>query len=118
MSPIVQGNATLLEWAFENLVKNALDSLAGREGTIRITYGCVHGGRARFRVEDDGDGVPDHLRASLFDVGVTTKRGGWGVGLSLAQRIVAEVHGGALWLEESDVGAVFALELPLAEESV
>ena len=118
VSPIVQGNATLLEWAFENLVKNALDSLAGREGTIRITYGGVHGGRARFRVEDDGDGVPDHLRASLFDVGVTTKRGGWGVGLSLAQRIVAEVHGGALWLEESDVGAVFALELPLAEESV
>jgi signal transduction histidine kinase len=115
VSPIVQGNETLLEWAFENLVKNALDSLAGSEGTIRISYGGVSGGRALYRVEDDGEGVPEHLRASLFDVGVTTKQGGWGVGLSLARRIIVEVHGGTLRLEESDGGAVFALELPLAE---
>jgi signal transduction histidine kinase len=115
VSPIVQGDETLLEWAFENLVKNALDSLAGSEGTIRISYGGVSGGRALYRVEDDGEGVPEHLRASLFDVGVTTKQGGWGVGLSLARRIIVEVHGGTLRLEESDEGAVFALELPLAE---
>jgi signal transduction histidine kinase len=117
VSPAVQGDETLLEWAFENLVKNALDSLAGREGTITISHGGVQGGRAVYRVEDDGDGVPEHLRASLFDVGVTTKRGGWGVGLSLARRIIVEVHGGALRLEESDDGAVFSLELPLVEES-
>ncbi|MGW8283516.1 MAG: ATP-binding protein, partial [Gemmatimonadota bacterium] len=80
VAPTVQGEETLLEWAFENLVKNALDSLAGREGTIRIVYGGVSAGRAVYRVEDDGDGVPEHLRASLFDVGVTTKQGGWGVG--------------------------------------
>jgi signal transduction histidine kinase len=115
VSPIVQGDETLLEWAFENLVKNALDSLAGSEGTIRISYGGVSGGKALYRVEDDGEGVPEHLRASLFDVGVTTKQGGWGVGLSLARRIIVEVHGGTLRLEESDEGAVFALELPLAE---
>jgi len=116
VAPTVQGEETLLEWAFENLVKNALDSLAGREGTIRIVYGGVNAGRAVYRVEDDGDGVPEHLRASLFDVGVTTKQGGWGVGLSLARRIVVEVHGGALRLEESDQGAVFTLELPLAAD--
>ena len=116
VAPTVQGEETLLEWAFENLVKNALDSLAGREGTIRIVYGGVHGGRAVYRVEDDGDGVPENLRGSLFDVGVTTKQGGWGVGLSLARRIVVEVHGGVLRLEESDAGAVFTLELPLAED--
>ena len=69
-----------------------------------------------YRVEDDGDGVPEHLRSSLFDVGVTTKRGGWGVGLSLARRIVVEVHGGVIRLEESDEGAVFTLELPLADD--
>ncbi|MEJ2481681.1 MAG: HAMP domain-containing sensor histidine kinase [Gemmatimonadota bacterium] len=115
ISPVVQGNETLLEWAFENLLKNALDSLAGSEGRIRISYGGVSGGRALYRVADDGEGVPEHLRASLFDVGVTTKQGGWGVGLSLARRIIVEVHGGALRLEESDRGAVFALELPLAE---
>lgn len=116
VAPTVQGEETLLEWAFENLVKNALDSLAGREGTIRIVYGGVNAGRAVYRVEDDGDGVPEHLRASLFDVGVTTKQGGWGVGLSLARRIVVEVHGGVLRLEDSDQGAVFALELPLADD--
>jgi len=118
VAPTVQGEETLLEWAFENLVKNALDSLAGREGTIRIVYGGTRAGRAMYRVEDDGDGVPEHLRSSLFDVGVTTKRGGWGVGLSLARRIVVEVHGGVIRLEESDKGAVFTLELPLAEDVV
>jgi len=116
VAPTVQGEEVLLEWAFENLVKNALDSLAGREGTIRIVYGGVHAGRAMYRVEDDGDGVPEHLRGSLFDVGITTKHGGWGVGLSLARRIVVEVHGGIIRLEQSDEGAVFTLELPLAED--
>ncbi len=116
VAPTVQGEAVLLEWAFENLVKNALDSLAGREGTIRIVYGGVHAGRAVYRVEDDGDGVPERLRGSLFDVGITTKQGGWGVGLSLARRIVVEVHGGVIRLEESEEGAVFTLELPLAED--
>jgi signal transduction histidine kinase len=118
VAPMVQGEETLLEWAFENLVKNALDSLAGREGTIRIVYAGVDGGRAVYRVEDNGDGVPEQLRASLFDVGVTTKTGGWGVGLSLTRRIVVEVHGGVVRLEESDRGAVFTVELPLAEDVV
>jgi signal transduction histidine kinase len=116
VAPTVQGEEVLLEWAFENLVKNALDSLAGREGTIRIVYGGVHAGRAVYRVEDDGDGVPERLRGSLFDVGITTKQGGWGVRLSLARRIVVEVHGGVIRLEESEEGAVFTLELPLAED--
>jgi signal transduction histidine kinase len=115
IAPLVQGDEVLLEWAFENLVKNAIDSLAGRRGTIRIAYGGVNADRAVFRVEDDGPGVPERLRDSLFEVGVTTKSGGWGVGLSLARRIVVDVHGGALRLEPSDGGAVFCAELPIAE---
>ncbi len=115
VAPLVQGDEVLLEWAFENLVKNAIDSLAGRRGTIRIAYGGLNADRAVFRVEDDGPGVPERLRDSLFEVGVTTKSGGWGVGLSLARRIVVDVHGGALRLEPSDGGAVFSVELPIAE---
>ena len=115
IAPLVQGDEVLLEWAFENLVKNAIDSLAGRRGTIRIAYGGVNADRAVFRVEDDGPGVSEHLRDTLFEVGVTTKSGGWGVGLSLARRIVVDVHGGALRLEPSDGGAVFCVELPIAE---
>jgi len=60
--------------------------------------------------------VMEYLSRNGVDVGVTTKQGGWGVGLSLARRIVVEVHGGVLRLEESDAGAVFTLELPLAED--
>jgi signal transduction histidine kinase len=115
IAPLVQGDEVLLEWAFENLVKNAIDSLAGRRGTIRIAYGGVNADRAVFRVEDDGPGVPEHLRDTLFEVGVTTKSGGWGVGLSLARRIIVDVHGGALRLEPSDGGAVFCVELPIAD---
>ncbi|MDT8435168.1 MAG: HAMP domain-containing sensor histidine kinase [Gemmatimonadota bacterium] len=115
--PPVLGDAVLLEWAFENLIKNALDSLAGRRGTIRVRYDGVHAGRARFLVEDDGPGVPDAVRDSLFDVGVTTKSGGWGVGLSLARRIVVDAHGGSLRLEPSERGAVFSVELPLAGDA-
>jgi signal transduction histidine kinase len=115
IAPLVQGDEVLLEWAFENLVKNAIDSLAGRRGTIRIAYGGVNADRAVFRVEDDGPGVAEKLRDSLFEVGVTTKSGGWGVGLSLARRIIVDVHGGALRLESTDSGAVFSVELPIAE---
>jgi signal transduction histidine kinase len=65
-------------------------------------------------VEDDGPGVPDALRDSLFEIGVSSKKGGWGVGLSLARRIVVEMHGGALRLEDSGPGATFTVELPVA----
>lgn len=114
-APIVRGNETLLEWAFENLVKNALDSLAGREGTIRLAFVGLAGGRARYHVSDDGPGVPAEVRSSLFDVGVTTKSSGWGVGLSLARRIFVDMHDGDVRLRPTTSGASFEIELPLAE---
>jgi signal transduction histidine kinase len=114
-APVVRGNETLLEWAFENLVKNALDSLAGREGTIRLAFVGLAGGRARYHVSDDGPGVPAEVRSSLFDVGVTTKSSGWGVGLSLARRIFVDMHDGDVRLRPTTSGASFEIELPLAE---
>lgn len=113
--PLVRGNETLLEWAFENLVKNALDSLAGREGTIRLAFVGVAGDRARYHVSDDGPGVPASVRNSLFDVGVTTKQTGWGVGLSLARRIFVDMHDGDVRLRPTTTGASFEIELPLAD---
>jgi len=114
-APLVRGNATLLEWAFENLLKNALDSLAGREGTIRLAFVGIAEGRARYHVSDDGPGVPAAVRGSLFDVGVTTKQAGWGVGLSLARRIFVDMHDGDVRLRPTTSGASFEIELPLAE---
>ncbi|MEN8143402.1 MAG: HAMP domain-containing sensor histidine kinase [Gemmatimonadota bacterium] len=111
--PVLRGSSTLLEWGFENLIKNALDSLAGREGEIRIAYVGLENNRAVLRVSDDGPGVPLEVRDRLFDVGVTTKEGGWGVGLSLTRRIFVEMHGGDIQLESTPGGASFRIELPL-----
>lgn len=114
--PVVLGNETLLEWAFENLLKNALDSLAGHEGTIHVSYAGIVHGKARYFVSDDGVGVPPNLRSTLFDVGVTTKESGWGVGLSLVRRILVDMHGGDVRLRDTESGASFTIDLPLAPD--
>ena len=108
----VLGDAVLLEWSLEVLVKNAVDALAGRGG--RITLATVHRpeGGARITVVDDGPGVPREARGRIFEPGFSTKQSGWGIGLSLAQRIVEENHGGSLRLVPSDRGASFEIILP------
>lgn len=110
----VLGNPTLLEWAFENLIKNGIDALAGQEGTIGIQRLAPEGNRAVFRVFDTGPGVEPEIRKRLFEIGVTTKERGWGVGLSLTRRIIEDMHGGTISLEDRDGGASFRIELPLA----
>jgi signal transduction histidine kinase len=113
--PQALGNGVLLEWALENLVKNALDALAGSGGAIHVSAGAVSPRRLEIRVADDGPGVAPAVRKRIFEPGVTTKKGGWGVGLSLARRIVEDVHGGRLVLAPSERGATFVLLLPIAE---
>jgi len=103
---MIQGDAVLLEWALEALMKNAVDALAGRGGRIYITCARVPEG-VRIRVADDGPGIPRELRTRVFDAGFSTKDSGWGVGLSLARRIVEENHGGQLLLVPSPRGATF-----------
>jgi signal transduction histidine kinase len=103
---IVLGDPVLLEWAIEALAKNAVDALAGRGGTIRLSTARV-GQAIRIRVADDGPGIPRELRARVFDAGFSTKAGGWGIGLALARRIVEEGHGGKLALAPADRGATF-----------
>lgn len=116
--PKVRANRTLLEWALENLVKNAVDALQGRGGTI--TLAGRHDptvGEVVLEVADDGPGVPRALRKRVFETGVSTKDAGWGVGLSLSRRIVEEYHAGSLELvtTESAPGATFRITLPAAE---
>jgi signal transduction histidine kinase len=103
---MIHGDAVLLEWALEALLKNAVDALAGRGGRIYITSARVPEG-VRIRVADDGPGIPREIRARVFDAGFSTKDSGWGVGLSLARRIVEENHGGQLLLVPSPRGATF-----------
>ena len=103
----MKGDPVLIEWALEAVVKNAIDALAGRGGLIVIDGTRLPEGDIRIRVTDDGPGVPRELRRRVFEPGFTTKERGWGIGLALAHRIVAEWHRGSLALVPSEQGARF-----------
>jgi len=114
--PVVLGDAILLEWALESLVRNAIDALKGQSGTITLATG-VESPYATLRVQDDGPGVAREIRRTLFDPGITTKSGGWGVGLALARRVVEDGHGGELALETTEKGASFLIRIPMHAQS-
>ena len=115
--PPVAGNPVLLEWAFENIVKNSVDVLAGRGGNIAITAELTDNDRrVCLRFVDDGPGVPAELRKHIFEPGVSGKQGGWGVGLSLARRIIEKNHGGSITLGKRRVGAEFIVTLPVSPQ--
>ena len=113
--PRVQGNEVLLIWALENVVKNALDALAGRGGKITIYAREISGKWISLRIRDTGPGVDPEIRDKLFEPGVTTKSGGWGVGLALSRRIVEGVHRGRIELLEGFEGTTFQIRLPAAD---
>ena len=118
--PRVEANRTLLDWALENLVKNAVDALeaTGGEIRLRVASGSVPG-TVVVEVSDDGPGVPWSLRKRIFETGVSTKPHGWGVGLSLARRIVEENHHGSLELvtAEPGSGTTFQVTLQASEDA-
>lgn len=110
--PRVRGNAVLLEWAMENLVKNSIDALAGTGGRVEVSARRA-GPVVEVKVRDDGPGVPPELRRRIFRAGVSRKPGGWGLGLSLARRIVEETHRGRILARHPARGAEFVVEIPL-----
>ena len=110
-SLVVAGDPVLLEWAIESLVKNAIDALAGRGGRVTLSAQQLPEGRVRVRVKDNGPGVPRDLRNRIFDAGFSTKEKGWGIGLSLARRIITEGHDGRLLLQSGTRGATFDIIL-------
>ena len=108
---IVHGDAVLVEWGLESLVKNAIDALAGNGGRVRIQAKRLPEA-VRVTVIDDGPGVPHKLRKRIFDAGFSTKERGWGLGLALTRRIVEESHGGKIALVPTNRGAVFQIIFP------
>ena len=116
--PDVQGHEVLLAWALENVVKNALDAMAGTGGSIIITARRTEGRWVILRIRDTGPGVSPEIRDRVFDPGVTTKSGGWGVGLTLTRRIVEGVHRGQIeLLDRGERGVTFQARLPRATDS-
>ncbi len=108
---IVKINASLFEWVIENLCKNAVDAM---EGSGKITlFMNDEGERIAIEVSDTGKGIRKKDIANVFRPGFTTKKRGWGLGLSLAKRIVEEYHHGKIWVKSSEVGkgTTFRIEL-------
>lgn len=92
----------LIEWVIENICKNGLDAMDG-EGTIKLTLD-QHEDEVYLDISDTGKGIPISLQSEIFNPGVSTKKRGWGVGLTLAKRIVEEVHNGKLYILASGTG--------------
>lgn len=107
----VRINASLFEWVIENMCKNAVDAMGG-EGTITITV-AEEQGKTIVEVSDTGKGIRKKDLRNVFRPGFTTKKRGWGLGLSLAKRIVEEYHKGRIWVKHSEVGrgTTFRIEL-------
>lgn len=104
-------NVSLMEWVFENLCKNAIDAMGG-EGCIQVTV-QENGGRVLVDVSDTGKGIAKSHWKTVFEPGFTTKPRGWGLGLSLAKRIVEEFHKGRIYVKKSvpGKGTTFRIEL-------
>lgn len=111
-SVIVKMNSSLFEWVVENLCKNAVDAM---EGSGRIDLSLrEEGSKVVLEVKDTGKGIRKKDVKNVFTPGFTTKQRGWGLGLSLAKRIVEEYHNGRIFVKSSELGkgTTFRVELP------
>ncbi len=99
---IVNVNKPLYEWVIENLVRNAIDALDGK-GRIEVRLSQT-AKNVRIEVEDNGKGIAPNRQKAVFRPGHTSKKRGWGLGLSLAKRIIEEYHGGRIFVAQSEVG--------------
>lgn len=110
--PVVRLNCQLFHWVLENLVKNSIDALRAAGGEIRIT--CDEAPDWIFvDVADNGPGISARNRRNVFRPGFSTKTRGWGLGLSLARRIVEEYHGGRLFIKDTALGRGTVMRIAL-----
>ncbi|MEN8187197.1 MAG: HAMP domain-containing sensor histidine kinase [Bacteroidota bacterium] len=111
-------NLQLYSWVIENLVKNAIDAMQGK-GKLSITV-SQENSHAKVVVSDSGKGIPKRLYKKIFDPGYTTKKRGWGLGLSLTKRIIEDYHKGRIYVSKSEIGkgTSFSIELDLIKDKV
>ncbi|HCP40779.1 MAG TPA: two-component sensor histidine kinase [Cryomorphaceae bacterium] len=105
-------NPQLISWVLENLITNATDALEGK-GSIEVEA-RLNGTDIFIFVKDSGKGIPSNIQRSIFKPGYSSKSRGWGLGLSLAKRIVGEYHNGSISLVDSQLnqGSTFKITLP------
>lgn len=112
----VMASTPLFEWVMENLIKNAVDAMDGT-GSITVTTG-VEKGKGYIEVADTGKGLSRKNFKTIFNPGYTTKKRGWGLGLTLAKRIIEQYHSGRIYVltSEPGVGTTFRIEVPLCND--
>lgn len=110
----VMASTPLFEWVMENLIKNAVDAMEG-SGAITVTTG-IDKGRGFIEVADTGKGISRKNFKNVFNPGYTTKKRGWGLGLTLAKRIIEQYHSGKIFVKSSEPGrgTTFRIEIPTA----
>ena len=108
----VMVSRSLFEWVMENLTKNAVDAMDG-DGAIDITTGTERD-KVWIEIRDTGKGIARKNFKNVFNPGFTTKKRGWGLGLTLVKRIIEEYHGGRIFVKESEIGkgTTFRIEIP------
>ena len=104
VSPVVKLNGELFEWVIENLIKNAIDSMEKDSGIITISLEKEADHYIAIDVSDTGKGINSRDKTHIFKPGFSTKTRGWGLGLSLAKRIIEDYHGGKLFIKETRSG--------------
>jgi signal transduction histidine kinase len=104
-------NKQLYSWTVENLVKNAIDAMKGK-GQISISI-FQEGKDVKINITDSGKGIPKTKFSKIFDPGYTSKKRGWGLGLSLAKRIIEDYHQGKIKVLHSEVGKGTTMQISL-----
>ena len=104
-------NSTLISWTIENIVKNGIDSIKG-EGEIKIELINLKN-IVRILISDNGVGIQENALNKIFNPGYTTKKSGWGLGLSLVERIIVNFHKGRVTVKETKVGKGTTFEISL-----
>ena len=111
---LIKLNSDLFEWVIENLIKNAIDAIEDNVGSIKIHLAISEDEREVYiDVVDTGKGISNRDKKNIFKPGFSTKKRGWGLGLSLAKRIIEDYHGGKLFVKESRPGEGTTLRLIL-----
>lgn len=110
---VVNINDQLFTWVLENLIKNAIDAMGGR-GSLTVVLAKTEK-RMTITVEDTGKGIPKNIYRKIFTPGFTTKKRGWGLGLSLSKRIVEDYHSGKIFVKKSELqkGTIFEIQIPI-----
>jgi signal transduction histidine kinase len=105
-------NTHLFEWVIENLLRNALDAMDGKGEILAEVYEDQD--YTYIDLSDSGKGIPNSKFKTVFEPGFTTKKRGWGLGLSLAKRIVENYHSGKIFVKKSEEGkgTTFTIQLP------